>query len=175
MSKVRYYTNLFFIYSFIGYVLETIIKTFFYKNMNNGIMYGPWIPVYGFGAILVIFIMRLVFNRLKVSRFIKIIITLFISMVLITGIEYLGGILIEKMFKKVFWDYSKFKYNFGHYISLEMTVLWGVLTLIIIYVINPLLNSVIKKIPKFITVLVSLLFIVDLIFTILLKLHIFHR
>lgn len=173
-QKIFSYLNMFFIYSFIGFILETAMKVFVSNNMNNGILYGPWIPVYGLSSIFIIFIMRVVFNKLKLNRITKIIITLLISMVIITLIELLGGVIIEKIFHKVFWDYSKLKYNFGHYIALEMTLLWGLLSLIIIYVINPILNKFINKIPNIITYLVLLLFIVDVIITILSKLHIFH-
>ena len=57
-KKIRYYINSFLIYSMIGFLVETSLKFFVFKGMNNGILYGPWIPVYGFGCILVIVIMR---------------------------------------------------------------------------------------------------------------------
>ena len=65
----------------IGFILETTLKTFFFHNMNNGIMYGPWIPVYGFGCCLIIAIMRFVFNRIKVNRVVKIFLVFLISFV----------------------------------------------------------------------------------------------
>ena len=98
MKKVTYYINVFLIYSIIGFIIETTLKTFIFKNMNNGILFGPWIPVYGLGVVLIIFIMRLVFNRIKVKRGIKIFLVFLISMIVLTIIELLGGILIEKIF-----------------------------------------------------------------------------
>ena len=80
-------------------------------------------------------------------------------------IEYLGGILIEGVFHKTFWDYRDMKFSLGKYVSLEMALLWGVCSLLIIYVIKPLLDPFIKKIPAFVTWLVSFLFIIDVIFT----------
>ena len=65
----------------IGFILETTLKTFFFHNMKNGIMYGPWIPVYGFGCCLIIAIMRFVFNRIKVNRVVKIFLVFLISFV----------------------------------------------------------------------------------------------
>ena len=137
--------------------------------MNNGILYGPWIPVYGIGCVFIILIMNFVFTRIKVSRFIKIILVFLLSMFTLTIIELLGGVLIEKTFHKVFWDYSNMKYNIGHYISLEMSLLWGIMSLIVIYIIKPLVDKIIKKIPSIITYLVLVSFILDLVFTFLLK------
>ena len=127
-EKILYYINSFLIYSIIGFLLETTLKTFFIKGMNNGILYGPWIPVYG-----------------------------------------IGGILIEKIFGKVFWDYSDMKFSMGHYISLEMALVWGVMSLVVTYVIKPFIDKIIKKIPSIITYLVFITFIMDVVFTFLLK------
>lgn len=165
MKKVTYYINNFLIYSMIGYILETTLKTFVFKNMNNGIMYGPWIPVYGLGSVLIIIIMRLVFNRIKVSRWLKIFLVFLISMIVLSLIELLGGILIEKIFNKVFWDYSDLKFNFGHYIALEISLIWGVMSLVVIYIIKPIIDKIIKKIPRIVTYLVLLVFIIDAVIT----------
>lgn len=156
-----YYFNLFFLCSFLGYLLETFLKTFVFHSMNNGILFGPWIPVYGFGAIIVVIVLRFVFQQVFVSKIIKIITTLLIVMVLVTLLEWIGGNLIEWIFHKVYWDYSSLKFNFGHYISLEISLLWGLFSLLFIYLIKPLEDVLIKKIPKWVTISVSVIFIAD--------------
>ena len=162
-----YYVNTFLFYSIVGFINETILKTFFFHDMNNGILYGPWIPVYGFGAVIIVVMLRTVFNRLKLSRFWKIII-LFISLAaILTLLEYLGGILIKLLFHKTFWDYSHFKYNFGPFIALEMTLVWTVCSIIFVYIIKPIVDQFIKKIPKFVTILVLCIFFIDVIITVL--------
>ena len=135
--------------------------------MNNGIMHGPWIPVYGLGCCIIIFIMRLVFNRFKVNRWLKIILVFLISMIVLTLLELLGGILIEKIFNKVFWDYSDLKFNMGHYIALEISLVWGIMSLVVIYLIKPIIDKIIKKIPSIITYLVLIIFLIDSCFTFL--------
>lgn len=162
---MKYYINVFLIYSIIGYVMETFLKIFI-PNMHNGILYGPWVPIYGLGCSLIIFIMRLIFNRIKINRFIKIILVFFISLISLTVLEFIGGNLIEYFTGKIYWDYSKLKFNFGHYIALEISLIWGIMSLIIIYIIKPIIDKLIKKIPFFITYLVLCIFIIDLIFTI---------
>lgn len=164
---MKYYINVFLVYSILGYILETTLKTFFIPSMNNGFLYGPWIPVYGFGCCLIIAIMRLVFNRIKVSRWLKIVLVFLISMGVLTILEFIGGNLIELLTGKVFWDYSDMKYNFGPYISLEISLIWGIMSLVIIYVIKPVLDKIIKKIPSVFTYLVLAIFITDLSLTLI--------
>lgn len=167
MIYMFYYINSFFIYSFFGYILEFLVKTFIFKGMNSGILYGPWLPVYGLGGIISIFMMRLIFNRVKANRVVKIFLLFICNFFLLSLIEYLGGILIETIFHKKFWNYSEMKFSFGPYVSLEMSLLWGIGSLFLIYVIKPIVDPIIKKIPIPVTVLVSFVFIMDVVFTFL--------
>ena len=160
---MKYYIKYFIIYSIIGYILETSIKYLFNPSMHNGSLYGPWIPIYGLGTCLIIIIMRLVFNRFKINRINKIILVFIISMISLTLLEFIGGHLIHFITGKVFWDYSKMKFNIGKYISLEISLVWGIMSLIIIYIIKPIIDKVIKKIPSTITYLVFIFFLIDLI------------
>lgn len=161
-----YYINTFLLYSIIGFIFETTLKTFVFHGMNNGFMYGPWIPVYGLGCCIIIFCMRLVFNRIKVNRLSKICILFLLSMLTLTLLELVGGVLIEAISDKVFWDYSDLKFNFGHYIALEISLVWGILSLVVIYIIKPFLDKIIKKIPKYLTYLVLLIFMIDFVISI---------
>ena len=164
-----YYINIFLLCSFLGFCMETFLKTFVFTSMNNGILYGPWVPVYGLGAVIIIIIMRFIFNRIKVPRWVKWIILFVSVVVLLTLLEFLGGVLIEAIFGKVFWDYSNLKFNIGHYIALEISLLWGVFSFIFIYLIKPLEDKLIKKTPKWLTILVFLIFLGDVVATFLLK------
>lgn len=149
--------------------METTMKIIFFPSMNNGILYGPWIPIYGFGSCLIIVIMRFVFNRIKVNRFLKIIIVFLLSMITLTTIEFIGGNIIELLTEKVFWDYKNLKYNIGHYISLEISLIWGIMSLVVIYLIKPLIDKFIKKIPSILTYLVLIVFIIDCVITTFMK------
>ena len=149
--------------------METTIKLLFSPSMNNGILYGPWVPIYGFGCCLIIVIMRFVFNRIKVNRFFKICLVFLLSMIILTLIEFIGGNLIELLTGKVFWDYKDLKYNYGHYIALEISLIWGVMSLVIIYLIKPLIDKFIRKIPSILTYLVLMLFLIDCVITTIMK------
>lgn len=90
---------------------------------------------------------------------------LVLIMFAVTILEFLGGILIKEFFNKTLWDYSNFKFNIGKYIALEITLAWGVLSLMFIYIVKPVLERIIKKTPKWISILVFCLMIVDFIIT----------
>ena len=76
------------------------------------------------------------------------------------------------IFGTTFWDYSDQKFNIGKYISLEMTLLWGVMSIIFIYIIRPILDPLVKRIPKWLTIILSILFIIDIIMTFLVRLKV---
>ena len=82
-------------------------------------------------------------------------------------IEAIGGILIEKTFHVVFWDYTKYKFHIGHYISFEVALMWGVISVIFIYLINPLFAGIIKKVPSFVTISLSICMVLDFLYTII--------
>ena len=94
-------------------------------------------------------------------RFWETIIMFFVVAIVLSSLEALGGVLIEKTFGKVFWDYSSQRFHIGHYISLEMTLVWGVASIIFIYIIHPLLDNLIKKVPKWVTIILLILFVFD--------------
>lgn len=164
-----YYLNCFFVYSILGYFFETAYAFITKSNFKSGILYGPITPIYGIGTIVILILSEYFFKNLHMSRWIESIIVFFILGIFLSCIELFGGIIIEKTFNTVFWSYKDFKYNIGDYISLEMTFVWGIVSVLFIYIINPLLKNIIKKIPVFITVIITILFIIDIIITILKK------
>jgi len=160
-----YYFNVFFIYSIIGFIFETwFIKGVF----ESGILFGPWTPVYGIGAVVIILIYKFLDKNVK-SKIWRGILLFFLSALILTGLEWLGGVLIETIFNKVYWSYENMRFNFGHYIALEVSIIWGILSIILIYLIKPLFDKLIKKIPKWITYILLTLFMIDLFLTLISK------
>ncbi len=164
---MRYYINVFFVYSMLGFLLETTLKTFFFPSMNNGILYGPWIPVYGFGACIIISITNSIFKHKNIPSWLKLFITFMSVFFLLSILEFLGGIVIEYFFHQTFWDYRDWHFHFGPYISLEMSTVWGTLSLFLLYFIKPWMDLLIKKIPKSWTLLIFFLFLIDVSITFL--------
>ena len=160
-----YYLNTFLLYSILGFLLETVRSFFVNSKFTSGILYGPWTPIYGIGIVIVILISNYLFAHLHLSRWVETFITFVIITLILTLLEWIGGILIEKIFHTVFWDYSKEAFSIGKYISLSKSLMWGVGSIIFIYVLKPLLEGVIKHIPVPVTVILTLLMISDLILT----------
>lgn len=128
------FTN-FIIYSFFGWVLESVFKTILAKKwVNSGFLMGPFCPIYGFGAIIMTLL-----NRFKSNIFIT-----FIAGIIVLSIwEYLVGVLLEKFFKTTYWDYSDKPFNIKGRVCLENSMYWGILAVIFIYLIEPRINKLI--------------------------------
>ncbi len=158
-----YFINYFFIYSFFGYIVEILYDFFRGAKLKSGILKGPVTPIYGFGSLLILFISDYLFKILNLNFFWELIIVLFVIAFSLTFLEFIGGILIEKIFHKTFWNYSNFKFHIGKYIALEVSLVWMLGAILIIYIVNPLINKFIYLIPNFVTYILILLFILDFI------------
>lgn len=164
-----YYLNYFFIFSIFGHLLESVLFKIFDWNLESGFLYGYWTPVYGLGIVLIIAISNYLFKKLKLNKFLEVIIFTIIITLVLTLIEFIGGNLLEIIFQKEFWNYSNHKYHFGKYIALDISLIWGICSIIFLYLIKPWMDKIVKKIPKWGTYIFIILFIIDLIFTLIFK------
>ena len=152
------YLLLFFIYSFLGWVLEVFTVYFSsHKWVNRGFLIGPVCPIYGFGGLFVV---------LFLSRYRHDLLVLFImSSVLCSVLEYLTSYFLEKIFKARWWDYSKKPFNINGRIALTTSLAFGVLGTIIALYINPLFLNLISFIPRKImitlTTILTIVFLID--------------
>ena len=152
--------NIFLVYSILGYFFELIMCMFLKKRPKSGIMYGPWTPIYGIGVL----IMLLVKNNLRkyeLNRLIELVLFFIIIVIVLTIIEQMGGVLLDKVFHKTLWDYSDLRYPITKYIALEVSLGWGLASILIAYVIHPIVNRLLHHIPSIITVIVLIGFIID--------------
>ena len=138
------------------------------KIINTGFLRGPICPIYGFGAIIMITIL---------SRFSNNVVLLFIaSVVILTFWEYIVGVLLEKMFHTKYWDYSDHKINFQGRICLTNSIYWGILGVVFLKFIHPFMQELVGKINidilYFIIAISSLVFLVDVITSIVKVLNI---
>lgn len=158
-----YNINIFLTYSIIGFFYECIINYIQDGRFSSGFMYGPWTPIYGIGVLIILFIYK---KLNKYSKTKRLILMSIISMIVLTILEYITGNLIELVFHTSFWDYSNFKFNIGKYISLESSLMWLVGSIIIVFIHNKI-KSYIEKIPNTITYIISFIFIIDLVLSII--------
>ena len=164
-----YLINCFFIYSILGFIFEGLVTLITSGHFSSGIFYGPWTPVYGVGAIIILIVSKKLFKNLHMHRLLETIIVFFVVSILLSFAEWVGGVLIELIFDTSLWDYSKQDFNLGKYVSLEMTLVWGFMSVLFIYIIHPILDKVIEKIPKWLTILLIISFIIDVIITLISK------
>lgn len=159
-----YYINCFLIFSILGHFIES----FFYSSGDSGILYGYWTPIYGIGTIIILFINKFI-EKFNLNKVLKIILLFLGSMIILASVEVLGGYLIKLIFNKVLWDYSNHKLNIGKYTSVEMSLIWGISSILLIYFIKPIVDKIINKIPRFFSYIMIILMIVDLLSTVIIK------
>lgn len=161
-----YYINCFFLYSILGFLLESFIYKFINSSNHSGFLYGPITPIYGIGALIIIIINTKLINKLNLNKALKIFLQFIIFMIVLTAIEFLGGYLLKKVLDIELWNYSNKEYKIGKYICLELAIIWGIMGVIASYVIIPFFAKFIKKIPKKATYIIIFIFIIDLLFTV---------
>jgi len=150
---------LFFIYSFIGWIIEMIYQYFrIKKTYNRGFLIGPYCPIYGSGAILMIILLKKYMNEP---------LTLFVMSIIIFSIlEYLTSFAMEKLFKARWWDYSKYRFNINGRICLETMIPFGLAGLIAMYIVNPIFERCLQRTPdnvlSIIFVTLSIILIIDI-------------
>lgn len=147
----------FYIYCFMGWVWESIILPLSRKQIpyNRGFLNGPWIPIYGFGAMLVIAL----FDIRQISYPVYI---LFLSGGIVACIlEYITSYIMEKLFKHRWWDYSQKLFNLNGRVCLEGFLCFGIFSVIAINYIQPFFSRQLLKVDE------NILFIISAIFSIL--------
>lgn len=159
------YIFIFLLFSFVGWVLELIYRGIRTKKIvNPGFMSGCVVPLYGFGAVILYIICNL-FE--KVNSNYKIIIVFLISIILLSLLELIAGILLDKCFKLKLWDYSENIFNYKGYICLLYSMFWGFLSLVFYNFVYPYIDSITlhfisSRIGLFILGICVGLFIIDL-------------
>lgn len=159
-----YYLNYFIIFSILGHLLES----FFYSSGDSGIFLSYWTPIYGIGTIIILLINKWI-NKFNLSKILKVLYLFLFSSIILSIIEALGGYLIKWIFNIELWNYTNYMFNIGRYTSLEMSLIWGLSSILLIYFIKPLSDKIIKKIPKIVTYILIGLFIIDVIITLFVK------
>ncbi len=157
------------VYSFFGWIMESVIKTVVQRKfVNSGFLHGPFCPIYGFGAaIMLIFLYS--FKERVILLFI-------IAFFVLSVWEYIVGWMLEKIFKTKYWDYSNYKINLHGRVCLINSIFWGFLGVVFIKFIHPFIEQKVEIIPNnmllYIVVVLLFVVIVDLIISIIKVLNI---
>lgn len=122
-------------YSFLGWLIE--VGSIFIQDgklTNRGFLTGPFVILFGFGACFIIFLSKFASRD---------ILTMFLSGVFfLSSLEYLTGYFMEKIFGARWWDYSNRKFNINGRVALFPSLVWGALSVVLVYIIHPLVESI---------------------------------
>lgn len=152
-----FYFLLFFIYSVIGWFVEvTYVYIGTKKFINRGFLIGPYIPIYGYSAL----IMALYLTQYKDNPLTVFLLAIFIC----TFIEYMISFNMEKLFNARWWDYSNSKFNINGRVCLKNGLGFGFLSLLLIYLINPWLVNLLGKLNPKLLIIISIICLVIFVF-----------
>lgn len=136
------YIYFFFFFAVAGWIWEcSLYLVRDHVLVNRGTKYGPWVPIYGYGGILVILLLyRFRHSKLRVFLY---------GILISTVFEYLTSVVLEYGLNVVYWDYSEDFLNFQGRISLVSSLMFGVFSLLGTYVFAPVVTAILRKMsPK---------------------------
>lgn len=130
----------FYFYCFVGWCFEsTYVSIKSRKLTNRGFLRGPFLPIYGSGAIMML-VVSMPFRD-------SLILTYIAGCIGATILEYVTGVWMESLFKVRYWDYSNNKFNFQGHICLGSSIAWGFFTILMTKVIHKPVESFVLSIP----------------------------
>jgi len=152
MSVFFSYVFFFVVYSFFGWITESIYCSFKEKKLSNrGFLTGPFCPIYAVGALAIVLVLGYLPKNF--------LIIFFFGMLITTAIEYLTGYLLEILFDTKWWDYSDIRFNFQGRICLENSLFFGVMSLLLIFFIQPALVRTVDIIPSIVLQVFAIVFL----------------
>ena len=125
----REWLSFFYFYCIFGWCFESTYVSLKDRRLTNrGFLRGPWLPLYGSGAILVLWL-TLPFQETPVLVY-------GVGALGATALEYVTGEAMVRLFKVRYWDYSSQKIQYKGHICLSSTIAWGFLSLLMVYVVH---------------------------------------
>lgn len=154
----------FIIYSFIGFVIETLFALFMYNVLESrqSFLYGPFCGIYGVGAVIMIMFLNKYFNKNNHILFLG-------GFIVGSVVEYLISLIGEMMLNVRWWDYSNRFLNINGRICLLYSIFWGLLAIYLMRVINPRVDKLIDwlktkiniNVAKTLTLITTILLFID--------------
>ena len=130
-----------FIYAFLGWIVETTyVSVPAGRFVERGFLRGPIIPIYAFGAFIVLYIL-MPYGTHPLYIFI-------LGTLATSTLEYITSFILEKLFNMSWWDYSNQKFNINGRICLKNSILFGLLSVVLVLWINPLIVSFTKSLDQ---------------------------
>ena len=147
----------FFLYCFLGWVWESCYVSAKQRQwVNRGFLHGPMLPIYGFGAVIILW------ATLPVRQSLPLIFLL--GMLTATALEYVTGAAMEALFKVRYWDYSQQPFNLNGHICLTCSLAWGAFSILLVRFLHPPVEELVLRLPAFLVD--PLAFLLTVVFTV---------
>ena len=138
----------FFIYSLLGWVCEVVYCSVPKRRfVNRGFLFGPYLPIYGFGATFVIVLLEPYRSSWPLVFILGILIT--------SALEYVTSFALEKIFKVKLWDYSTYPLNINGRVCALNSTLFGIMGIVTVRIAEPIVADIIAAIPSAVLVPLS--------------------
>lgn len=132
---------LFYFYCLCGWIWESCyVSARQHRWVNRGFLHGPLLPIYGSGAILILFVTLPV----KDSTFLLCL----TGTAAATALEYATGAAMEALFRVRYWDYSRQRFQLHGYICLTSSVAWALFSWLLVRVIHPPVDLLLGRLPQ---------------------------
>ena len=145
----------FLLYSFLGFLLEVAFARVVRspKRDRKCFLFLPLCPVYGLGALGILAAVELWGNN-----------PLLLALVgagVATVTEYLMGVFYQRVLGVEFWNYSELPLNLGGKVCLPFSMAWGLLALVLVYLLHPHVAVLVSQIPAWLTPAAAILLLTD--------------
>jgi len=139
----------FLIYSFLGWVVEVVYHVAKHgRIINRGFLNGPVCPVYGFGMIGMLLMLKGL-HPTGIAEDTNVLELFLLGMVLCSAIELFAGWMLDVLFHARWWDYSREPFNLHGYICLRFSLVWGLAAVIVLGMIHPIVRTAsVGEIPQ---------------------------
>lgn len=143
MTKLRNLLIQFIFFAVSGWIYEVLYTLWqWHIYENRGFLFGPWLPLYGFGGLIIYTLFRKIIDKpVRIGRLNIRIAIMFVYICVLTTLIELGATYLLELFGidfRILWDYSERAVQFQGRIALDASLLFGLLGLAIIYLVLPL-------------------------------------
>ncbi len=148
----------FFTYCILGWVWESCyVSALEHRWVNRGFLYGPWLPIYGSGAVIILLVVLPVQEHLFL--------VFLTGMFSATLLEYVTGAAMEHIFHMRYWDYTGKPFNLNGYICLTSSLCWGCFSCLLLRFMHPPIRNTVLDLPRvpaeFLSFSLTLVFVFD--------------
>lgn len=157
------YVCYFFVFALVGWLYELGWELKVGNGfVNRGYLHGFYLPVYGFGGLLLILcLQQLMKRKIRIWKINITPILVFLSiMIIVSLVEYLTSYVMETIYNKRWWDYSYDKFNLNGRISLRNSTLLSLGGMGYLYILYPALRRLLSHINKKVLLIIAVAIIV---------------